>query len=62
MGFTENAENVAEDILGKVKEGLGDLTGNEGLAESGQEDQAKANLRAAGEDVDDADFGSPSTP
>lgn len=58
MGFSESAENVAEDILGKVKEGLGDLTGNEQLAESGQEDQAKANLRAAGEDVDDGDFGS----
>lgn len=54
MGFTEKAKNAAEDALGKAKETVGDVTGNDKLKAEGQKDQAGANLKAAGEDVKDA--------
>lgn len=54
MGFTDKAKNAAEDLAGKAKEAVGSVTGNEELEESGQRDQAKANLKSAGEDVKDA--------
>ncbi|MEI5676240.1 MULTISPECIES: CsbD family protein [unclassified Nocardioides] len=54
MGFTEKAKNAAEDALGKAKEAAGDVTGKDDLKAEGQKDQAKANLKSAGEDVKDA--------
>ncbi|SDD12796.1 CsbD family protein [Nocardioides lianchengensis] len=54
MGFTEKAKNAAEDALGKAKEAVGDVTGKDDLKAEGQKDQAKANLKSAGEDVKDA--------
>lgn len=54
MGFTEKAKNAAEDLAGKAKEAVGSATGNEDLEKQGQRDQAKADLKSAGEDVKDA--------
>lgn len=50
--------NKAEDIGGKFKEGVGEATGNESLADEGRADQAKADIKDAvsnaGEKVKDA--------
>lgn len=54
MGMQDKAENAAQDAKGKVKEGVGDATGNEQLQAEGQMDQTKANLKQAGENVKDA--------
>lgn len=50
--------NKAEDIGGKFKEGVGEATGNESLADEGRADQAKADIKDAvsnaGDKVKDA--------
>lgn len=50
--------NKAEGIGGKFKEGVGEATGNESLADEGRADQAKADIKDAvsnaGEKVKDA--------
>lgn len=53
MGADDKAENKADKIGGKLKEGLGKVTGNERLEAEGQKDQAKGNLKDAGENVKD---------
>jgi uncharacterized protein YjbJ (UPF0337 family) len=54
MGLGDKIGNAAEEAKGKAKEGMGDATDNERLQAEGQGDQAKANLKQAGEDVKDA--------
>ena len=54
MGTDDRLSNAAEDLKGKVKEGVGDLTNNESLEAEGKMDQAKANIKQAGDDVKDA--------
>lgn len=50
--------NKAEDVGGKFKEGVGEATGNESLADEGRADQTKADIKDAvsnaGEKVKDA--------
>jgi uncharacterized protein YjbJ (UPF0337 family) len=41
-------------MKGKAKEAVGDATDNERLEADGQADQAKANLKKAGDDIKDA--------
>lgn len=53
MGIGDKISNAAEEIKGKVKEAVGDKTDNERLEAEGQADQAKANLKQAGENVKD---------
>jgi uncharacterized protein YjbJ (UPF0337 family) len=57
-GITMSAEdkvtNIAETAKGKAKEGLGKATGDESLEAEGQGDQAKGDLKQAGEKVKDA--------
>ncbi len=53
MGIGDKISNAAEEIKGKVKEAVGDKTDNERLEAEGQADQAKANLKQAGEKVKD---------
>lgn len=43
----------AEEMKGKVKEGVGDMTDNESLEAEGKLDQAKAKVKQAGDDVKD---------
>ena len=45
--------NKAEELLGKGKEQAGDATGNDDLKAEGQADQAKSDLKQAGEKVKD---------
>lgn len=54
MGLTDKAKNAAQDAAGKVKEAVGDVTGNDDLRNEGKADQAKSSLKKAGENVKDA--------
>lgn len=54
MGAGDKAQNKGEEIAGKIKERLGEMTDNEELEAEGQADQTKANLKQAGENVKDA--------
>lgn len=53
MGADEKAENKKEELGGKLKEGVGRLTGDEELEAQGQGDQVKSNVKQAGEKVKD---------
>lgn len=54
MGLDDKIKNAAEDLGGKVKEGVGKATHNERLEAEGEADQAKASAKKVGEDVKDA--------
>jgi uncharacterized protein YjbJ (UPF0337 family) len=54
MGTDDKIENSAENAKGKVKEGVGDATGNDRLKAEGKGDQVKADIKQAGEKVKDA--------
>ena len=54
MGLDDKIKNAAEDVSGKVKEGVGKAAHNEKLEAEGKADQAKAHVKKAGEDVKDA--------
>jgi len=53
MAFDDKVDNKAEEVGGKVKEGVGKATDDEQLEAEGQGDQAKSNLKQAGEKVKD---------
>lgn len=54
MSASDKFENTAEDLKGKTKETAGKASGNEQLEAEGKNDQTKANLKQAGENVKDA--------
>ncbi|WP_350347868.1 CsbD family protein [Agromyces sp. G08B096] len=54
MGADDRMENAGEDLKGKAKEAWGKLTDDERLEAEGKTDQAKSDLKDAGEDVKDA--------
>jgi uncharacterized protein YjbJ (UPF0337 family) len=54
MAEDNKIKNAAQETVGKVKEGVGEATGNESLANEGRIDQAKANVKQAGEKIKDA--------
>ncbi|WP_314648836.1 CsbD family protein [uncultured Microbacterium sp.] len=54
MGLDDKIKNAAEDIAGKAKEATGKVTGNERLEAEGKADQAKSDVKQAGENVKDA--------
>ena len=54
MSGKDKMENAGEEAMGKGKEALGHVTGNEKMEAEGKADQAKANLKQAGENVKDA--------
>jgi uncharacterized protein YjbJ (UPF0337 family) len=54
MGTDDKIDNKAEELGGKLKEGVGKATGDEELQAQGEGDQAKSNLKQAGEKVKDA--------
>jgi uncharacterized protein YjbJ (UPF0337 family) len=53
MGTEDKANNKAEELKGKAKETVGKATGDEELEAQGQGDQAKGNLKQAGEKIKD---------
>ncbi|WP_107773100.1 CsbD family protein [Nocardioides sediminis] len=54
MGLDDKIKNAAEDATGKGKEATGRATDNERLEAEGKGDQAKADVKQAGEKVKDA--------
>lgn len=54
MSTTDKAKNKIEDAGGKAKEALGRVSGDRSTENEGHRDQAKANLKDAGENVKDA--------
>ncbi|HZA10148.1 CsbD family protein [Mycobacterium sp.] len=53
MSATDKAKNKAQDLGGKAKEAAGKVTGDESTRNEGRGDQAKSNLKDAGEKVKD---------
>lgn len=54
MSGTDKMKNKVEDVTGKAKEQVGKLTGDDSMKNEGRRDQAKADLKDAGEKVKDA--------
>lgn len=54
MGWEDKLENKAEEAKGEAKEHVGSATGDEQMEQEGKVDQAKGNLKQAGEKVKDA--------
>jgi uncharacterized protein YjbJ (UPF0337 family) len=54
MATEDKAANKAKQIKGRVKEVAGDATNDDDLKAKGRADQAKGNLKQAGEKVKDA--------
>ena len=54
MGTDDKIDNKMEELGGKAKEGVGRATGDEELQAQGEGDQAKGNLKQAGENIKDA--------
>ena len=54
MGTDDKMDNKAQELTGKVKEGVGRATDDENLEAQGRNDQTKSHLKQAGEKVKDA--------
>jgi uncharacterized protein YjbJ (UPF0337 family) len=54
VSATDKAKNKAQEVGGKAKETLGNVTGDESIRDEGRSDQVKSNLKDAGEKVKDA--------
>jgi uncharacterized protein YjbJ (UPF0337 family) len=54
MGTDDKINNKGEELKGKTKKTVGHATGNERLEAEGHADQAKGNLKQAGEKIKDA--------
>ena len=54
MSFIDKAKHKAEEVIGEVKEKVGELTGDRELAAEGQKDQVSGNVKQVGDSVKDA--------
>jgi len=54
MGADDKIKNKVEDLTGKAKEATGKATDDQSLENEGKGDQAKSDLKQAGEKVKDA--------
>ncbi|WP_426560212.1 CsbD family protein [Angustibacter sp. McL0619] len=54
MGTEDKAENKVDELKGQGKEALGKATDNDQMEAEGKGDQAKADIKQAGEKVKDA--------
>jgi len=54
MSAKDKAENVAQDLAGKVKEAVGHLTNDDTKVAEGKMDQVGADIKKVGEKVKDA--------
>jgi uncharacterized protein YjbJ (UPF0337 family) len=54
MATEDRAAHKATEVKGKVKEGVGQATDDQELEAEGQADQAKGNLKQAGDKIKDA--------
>jgi uncharacterized protein YjbJ (UPF0337 family) len=53
MGIVDKAKNAAEDAIGKAKEVVGDITGNDELKAEGEKDQGVSGVKKIGENIKD---------
>jgi len=51
---TDKVKNTVQDVEGKTKEAVGKVTGNTSKQAEGRADQAKSDVKNAGEKVKDA--------
>ena len=54
MSATDKIKNAVDDAAGKAKEAFGTATNDDSKRAEGKADQAKADLKGAGEKVKDA--------
>ena len=54
MGLGDKISNAAEDAKGKIKEATGKATDDKSLENEGKGDQAKSDVKDAGENIKDA--------
>jgi uncharacterized protein YjbJ (UPF0337 family) len=54
MSAIDKAKNAVEDLGGKAKETVGKATGDKSTENEGKGDQAKSDIKDAGEKVKDA--------
>lgn len=54
MGVEDKAKNAAQDVTGKVKEGVGRLTDDERLEAEGKADQVQAKVKKTIDEAKDA--------
>ncbi len=54
MGIADKAKHAAEDLAGKAKEAIGEITDDDRTKAEGKADQSKADLKKAGDNVKDA--------
>jgi uncharacterized protein YjbJ (UPF0337 family) len=54
MSATDKAKDKAQEVAGKVKEKAGQASDDDDLEARGKADQAKGNLKQAGEKIKDA--------
>jgi uncharacterized protein YjbJ (UPF0337 family) len=54
MGAVDKAKNKTEELAGKAKEKVGQVTGDKDTEAEGRKDRAKGNLKQAGEKIKDA--------
>jgi uncharacterized protein YjbJ (UPF0337 family) len=54
MGLDDKLDNKGEDLKGKAKEAVGGATGDDELERQGKGDQAKSDIKDAGEKIKDA--------
>ena len=54
MGADDKTQHKAEEMVGKVKQGVGKATDNERLEAEGHAEETKADLKQAGDKVKDA--------
>ena len=54
MSGTDKIKNKVDEVSGKGKQAAGAATGDESLKAEGNKDEAKGNLKNAGENIKDA--------
>ena len=54
MSFVDKAKHKAEEVVGQVKEKVGELTDDPELEAEGQQEQVTGNVKQAGDSVKDA--------
>ena len=54
MSTSKKAKHTVDKLAGRVKENLGDITGNDRLRTEGKVDQVKARVKQTGEHLKDA--------